>query len=222
MERITSWWCKIFIGPLLNLFLIKQVNGKKNILSKNNYIFAQNHQSYLDILVSGYVCLPQKFTFIGQVDKGKGIIGFLRNLLYNVSGIIPLNRKSDSSKVEAVNSAISHLKNGYSLVIYPEGKRTLDGKVQDGKIGIAKIFLQTGVPIVPMGINGAFEMYPPKGKLKIKRAIVLNIGKPLYFKEELDRSKNISIESEEYKDICISITNKVMEEIKKLVYEKDK
>jgi 1-acyl-sn-glycerol-3-phosphate acyltransferase len=220
MKKIISVFCKIFIAPIVSLLLIKEVNGKENIAGRN-YIFAQNHQSYLDIVVSGYVCVPKKFTFIGQVDKGKGILGFLRNLLYGFGGVIPVNRKEDDSKAKAIELAIDHLKDGYSLIIYPEGKRSLDGKVHEGKIGIARLFLETGVPIIPMGINGAYEMYPPKGKLRIRREIVLNIGKPLSFEKELEEAKNLSSESEEYKMICISITEKVMEEIKKLVYEKD-
>jgi len=222
MKNPTSFFCKIIFGPLLLLFLIKKISGKKHLKQKGNFILAPNHQSYLDILVSGYACLPKNFTFIGQVDKGKGLIGFLRNAIYSAAEIIPLDRNKKESKELAVISAIDRLKKGYSLVIYPEGRRTMDGKVQKGKTGIARIFLETGVPIIPMGINGAFEIYPPKGKLKIKRNIEMRIGEPLYFKEEFEKAKSIDKDSEEYKNICIKITDKVMEEISKLVYEQDK
>ncbi|MDD4409944.1 MAG: lysophospholipid acyltransferase family protein [Candidatus Pacebacteria bacterium] len=222
MNRTVSFICKLILAPLLFMLLIKSVSGKKRMKKNNNFILASNHQSYLDILASGYVCLPRRFTFIGQVDKGKGLLGFLRNALYSAAEIIPLHRGEERSRKEAVEAAIRYLQEGYSLVIYPEGKRSLDGKVQEGKTGVARIFLQTGVPIIPMGINGAYELYPPKGKLNIKRNIEINIGDPLYFKEELEESKKYPIDSDEYKEICVRITGKVMEEIKKLVYEKDK
>lgn len=222
MKKSLSFICKLILGPILLLFLIKKITGKKALRQKGNYILACNHQSYLDVLVSGYACLPKEFTFIGQVDKGKGFIGFLRNALYSAAEIIPLDRNNNNSKKEAVDKAIEYLKKGYSLVIYPEGKRSLDGKVQEGKTGVARIFLQTGVPIIPMGITGAFELFPPKGKLKIRRKVELRIGEPLFFKKEFEEAKKYTQDSEEYKEICISITMQVMEKIKELVYEKDK
>lgn len=218
MNKIVSIFCFIFLAPIVNLLLIKKVKNKNN-LPDRNFILASNHQSYLDIIASGYICVPRKYTFIGQVDKGQGIIKFLRDFVYFLAGVIRLNRYNEDSKKDSVANAIKHLKNNYSLIIYPEGTRTLTGEIQKGKWGIAKLFLQTEVPIVPMGISGAFELFPPKGKLKIKRKIILNIGKPLYFKKEIEESKKFSSDSEEYKNICISITDKVMEEIKKLTYE---
>lgn len=222
MNKIVSFICKLILAPLLLLLLIKSVKGREVVKKSKNFILASNHQSYLDVLASGYVCLPKEFTFIGQVDKGKGVIGFLRNTLYSAAEIIPLDRNSNTSKKAVIDTAVDYLKRGYSLAIYPEGRRSLDGQVKEGKTGIARIFLQTGVPIIPMGIDGAFELYPPKGKLTIKRNIRIRIGKPMYLKEEFEKGKNLSPESEEYKELCIDITEKVMEKIKELVYEEDK
>ena len=208
MNKIISIILKVFLAPIISILLIKEKRGS---LPKGNFILAPNHQSYIDIIVCGYLCVPRKFTFIGQVDKGKGIIGFLRDSIYFLAGVIPLNRKDENSKKQAFARAVRALKNGYCLVIYPEGKRSKTGEVQEGKWGVAKLFLETNVPIVPLGIIGAIDVMSPNGKIKIKKLIKLNIGKPLFFKEDL-KLKN-------YKDTCINITNKVMTEIKKLVYE---
>ena len=218
MNKLLSILAKIFLAPIVKAALIKETRGWEN-LPETNFILAPNHQSYLDIIACGYLCAPRKFTFIGQIDKGRGVAGFLRDFVYFLAGVIPLNRKEEDSKKRAFDKAVKAIKQGYSLVIYPEGKRSETGKVQKGKWGIAKLFLQTGVPIVPLGISGAFEIMPPKGKIKIKRAIKLNVGKPLFFKEALEKSRNLNSESAEYKNICIDVTDRVMEEIKKLVYE---
>ncbi|MCK9393563.1 MAG: lysophospholipid acyltransferase family protein [Candidatus Paceibacterota bacterium] len=218
MNKITSIFCKIFLAPIVSILLVKKIYGKNNF-PKRNFILASNHQSYLDIIVSAYVCVPKRFTFIGQVDKGKGLLRFLRDFFYFFGGVIPLNRFSEDSKKEAVDLAIDCLKRGYSLIIYPEGKRSIDGKINKGKWGVAKLFLQTGVPIVPASISGAFELFPPKGKLRIKRNVLMNIGKPMFFAEELEKVKGLDIDSDEYKRICIQITDKLMESIKQLAYE---
>ncbi len=218
MIRPVSIFSKIFIAPLVSLLFIRKVKGK---MPSTNFILAPNHQSYLDIIVCGYLCVPRRFTFIGQVDKGKGFWGFLRSFFYFLGGVIPLNRKDDNSKKEAFATAVKYLKSGYSLVIYPEGTRSKTGEIQEGKWGVAKLYLETGVPILPLGIKRAIEVLPPSGKINIKRIVELNIGKPLRFEEEFEKAKLLSKNSEGYKDICIVITNRVMEEIKKLVYEKD-
>jgi 1-acyl-sn-glycerol-3-phosphate acyltransferase len=218
MNKFLSVIMRITLAPLVRILYIKEIRGKNNF-PKRNVILASNHQSYLDILLCGYICVPRKYTHIGQVDReNKGWSGF-RDFIYSLGEVIPVNRKDENSKKEAFNKAIEFLKNGYSLVIYPEGTRTRTGEVGNGKWGVAKFFLETGVPILPMGIKGAFELFPPGEKPKIKKNIRLNIGKPLFFEEEFEKAKGLVRNSKEYEEICINITNKVMEEIKKLVYE---
>ena len=88
----------------------------------------------------------------------------------------------------------------------------------EGKPGIAKIFLKTGVPILPVGIKGTFELMPVGTSFpKIKREVKINIGKPLFFEEELKKAKNLAEDSIEYQEILDKITKEVMEEIKNLV-----
>jgi 1-acyl-sn-glycerol-3-phosphate acyltransferase len=210
MNSFFSFISKYSVAPLINLLFIKELKGLEN-LPKGNFILASNHQSYLDILLSAYVCLPRRFTFIGQVDR-KESWNFLRALLYGIGEVIPVNRKDKDSRNEAFLKAIEMIKKGYCLNIYPEGTRSKTGEIQEGRWGVAKLFLETKVPVVPMGISGAFDVFPPGKGLKIKRVVKLKIGKPLFFKEEIGKG---------YDDACSSITSKIMEEIKKLVHEED-
>jgi len=220
MNRSFSWFCKIFLKPLVDKILIKRVGGLENIPSSSgqNFILVSNHQSYLDIIVGSYLCVPRKFHFIGQIDGWKGIMKWLIRAFYFVSGVIPLDRQSDESRKKTLKEAIKVLKKGNVLVLYPEGRRSTNGKLQEGKFGAAKIFLKTDVPILPAGIKGTFELLPPHGKLKIKRIVEINIGKPLFFKEEFALSQNLNENSKEYQEILQKITDKVMEEIEKLLY----
>lgn len=136
-----------------------------------------------------------------------------------MGGVIPLNRQDKESKKEVISKAINKVKKGYSIIIYPEGTRSENGQVKEGKLGAAKIFLKTGVPILPTGIKGAYNLFPKGGKLKIKKNVELIIGRPLLFEKEFNLARNLSPDSEEYLEVCIQITNQIMEEIKKLVYE---
>ena len=216
MNPIFSWFCKIFLKPIVDRILIKEVKGWEDI-HRGNFILVSNHQSYLDIIIDSYLCVPRKFHFIGQIDGWKGIMKWLIWLLYFLSGVIPLDRKSDESKEDVLKEAVKVLKKGHILVLYPEGRRSTNGQIQEGKFGTAKIFLKTGVPILPAGIKGTFELLPPHGKLRIKRIVKINVGNPLFFKKEFNQAKNLNENSQEYNKILQEITGRIMEEIEKLL-----
>jgi len=195
-------------------FFIKEIEGKENF-PRENFILASNHQDYLDIFVSGSICFPRKFHFIGQVDTWHGFRGTLVKTFYFLEGVIPLDRKNEKSKQEAVEKAVEILKKEGVLIIYPEGRRSRTGLVQKGKLGAAKIFLETGVPIVPMGIKKPVGFFGEKPE--IKRNIEVKIGKPLYFREELEKATNLEKNSKEYFQLLEEITEKTMKEISNLV-----
>jgi len=218
MNKCISLLVAIFFKPFIKIFFIKNIKGQEN-MPKQNFILASNHQSYLDIAFCGYICASRKFTYIGQIDGHKGIKNIMVRILYFMGGVIPLNRQDKNARKEVILKAVGYLKKEYSLVIYPEGTRSQTGEIKEGKLGTAKIFLKTGVPILPVGIKGASKLFPKGGKLKIKKDIEINIGKPLFFKKEFDLAKNLSPDSREYKEICIQIIKKTMGEIKELAYE---
>jgi len=197
--------------------LIEEVKGLENV-PKTNFILAANHQSHLDQIVTAYLCLPRRFHMIGQTDRYSGLTKVSLYLLYFLAGVIPINRQCQASRKRALEEAVKVLKMGDILIIYPEGTRSRNGQVQEPRPGVAKIYLRTGVPVLSLGIKGTFELMPRgQGFPKIKRIIKMNIGKPLHFKEELQEAKNLDCNSEEYKNVCQKITDKVMTEIKNLL-----
>jgi 1-acyl-sn-glycerol-3-phosphate acyltransferase len=219
MNKTLSWFCYLFLKPIVKLIWIKEVRGIENI-PKKNFILAANHQSHWDQVINAYLCVPRRFTYLGQIDKYSGFEGFLRNFLYFVAGVIPVHRYDEESKRKAIKECVERLKKGEILIMYPEGTRSKDGRIHEGKPGIAKIYLETGVPILPVAIKGNFEIMPVgKSFPKFKKIVKINVGKPLEFKKELEIGRNLSPQSPEYKEICQRITQRVMEEIKKLFEE---
>jgi 1-acyl-sn-glycerol-3-phosphate acyltransferase len=219
MNKLVSWFSQICLVPILKLLFIKEIKGEENI-PNHNFILASNHQSHLDQIANGIVCAPREFYYIGQVDKYSGFEGFMRDFFYFLGGVIKLDRTSSKSKKEVLKKSIEILKKGKgSLVIYPEGTRTRTGEIGEGKWGVAKLLFESGTPILPVALDGAFELMPPGGKLKIEKRIKINIGKPLYFSEELEKVKNLEKNSEEYKQYLQKATNKIMKKIKQLKKE---
>ncbi len=220
MNRALSWFCKIFLKPIVDFVFVKEVKGLEN-LPKKNFILAANHQSHLDQIFTAYVAVPRRFHMIGQIDRynEKLITKFLRDFIYFIGGVIPLDRKDEKSRKKAIEEAVKVLKKGDILIIYPEGTRTRlgEGKMQKPKSGVGKLHLLTSLPILPVAIKGTFELLPP-GKVfpKLKRIIKINVGEPMVFEKEIEKVKNLNCQSPEFKEISQKIANEVMEKIKEL------
>ncbi len=199
------------------MFLIKEIRGKENFSKKRNYILALNHTSHLDWLIGCYLCVPRKYTFIGQVDKIKGIAGAGRDLMYWTGEVIRVNRNDPASRARAAVKAVEFVKRGYNLFMFPEGTRSRDGSLKTFKRGVGKIYLQTGAPILPVAMAGTYEMMPPGGKLKVKKTARILIGKPQEFPKELAAAKNMNPESKAYLRLCETIAQIVEDEVRRLM-----
>ena len=204
------------MGKIVRDKLIKQISGWENI-PKGNFILASNHLSHADWFMCGYVITPRKFTFIGQVDQYTGINGFFRNLFYWYGGIIPINRKSDESKKEALAKAIVALKKGYCVVIFPEGGRAYDGIMREFKAGVAIIALGSGAPVLPVAFSGTNQILPPHGKLKFTKAATISIGKPLDFAKEREAADGLGKSSPDYHKLCEDITKVIENNVRELL-----
>lgn len=205
----------ILAAPIRTIF-IKDIEGWENIPLSGNFILASNHLSHTDWFMSGYICAPRKFTFISQVDQYVGFKKICRNLVYLWGGVIPVNRKSDESKRQAIDAAIKMLKNGYCLVIYPEGGRAYDGVMREFKFGVGKLHLDSDVPVLPVALKGTRELMPPHGGLKFKKAAKIIIGKSLNFPKEREAAKSLDKDSREYHDLCRGVAKKIEGKVREL------
>ena len=125
-------------------------------------------------------------------------------------GCFPIYVSGNSKKKndKSFDKAFEYLKKKDPVQIYPEGLRSVDGKLQKGKTGIVRLALSAKTPILPIGIIGSNKVLP-KGSffLRFKRCAV-NIGKPIYLDKYYKRKKT--------KKLFRQLTDKVMKEIAKL------
>ena len=202
---------KLTIIPIIKLW-VKEVSGLENLPRKGPYIIAASHCSYLDHLIIGAYFVPHLNKKIHWLAKKEHFDNFLKKAWHNYSGAIPIDRQKGGKK--ALKSAIKALKHGEIIAIHPEGTRSLTGKLQRGKTGVARLALIAKIPVIPIGFIGTFEILP-KGKYvpRLKRA-VMNIGKPIELKEYY--SRKIS------KKLLREATDKIMKEIATLSNQKYK
>src|SRR3989338_5218121 len=138
-----------FIGKrvLCPIFMswVKKIKGIENIPKKGAFIIAANHASYIDHLI--IVCtlikhLNKKVHFLAKKEHFDNIF---KKAWHNYAGAIPIDRQAGGK--EALKWAIKALKQGKIIAIHPEGTRTLTGKLQKGKTGIAQLALATKAPV---------------------------------------------------------------------------
>lgn len=192
-----------FMGCILSfLFWPIKTKDKKHLDKKGPLILAANHVSYLDPIVLG-IAIKRQIHFIAKKEVFEvPILGLIVKSL----GAIPVDR--DRANLASIKKSLNILKNGSILGIFPEGTRSLDGKLLKLNAGLIKIALMSNVPIIPVGINGTFDIYPPGAKIPsfLKRKhIYINVGESIY----LDNTREKDIEYQ--KESLSLIENKIKE-----------
>ena len=200
---------KLTIIPVVKLYF-RKINGIENIPKKGTFIAAANHASYIDHLIIAGSIISNFNRKVHFLAKKEHFDNPLKAAWHTYAGAIPLDRQKGGK--EALKWAVKALKEGKIIGIHPEGTRSLTGKLQKAKTGIAQLALNTKVPVVPIGLIGTFEILP-KGKYipKFRRAI-MNIGKPIHFTEYFNKKIN--------KRMLREVTTKIMKEIAKLSKQK--
>ena len=166
--RIILWVCGIKV----------RTEGRENIDTRQPHIYMTNHQSYFDIFAL-LAYLPVDFKFILKQELMKiPLLGFSMRR----AGYIGIEREDPRKAVQSINKAAEKIKRGASVVIFPEGTRSIDGRIQAFKRGGFNLALRSGCDIVPVTIGGSYRIVP-KGSLKInKGSFSMHIGKPISIK----------------------------------------
>jgi len=133
-----------------------KVVGKEKLNKKQSYIFVSNHQGAYDIfLIYGYIGQRIKWVMKQSLRK----IPFV-GIACEAAGFIFVDNSSPQAATKTIRIAEEKLKDGASIAIFPEGSRTRTGKMGRFKKGAYQMALDLKLPIVPITINGSFEVMP--------------------------------------------------------------
>jgi len=177
VHRVAQIWADILI-KLLDAEIT--VLGQENIPSTCSVIFMANHQGMFDILAL-YRAVPSQFRWI--IKKELFSIPLFGKALEN-AGYLKIDRYNRENAIRDVEAASQKIRNGSSIMTFPEGTRSLNGEIGSFKKGMFHLALQTGSPIVPISIVGAFQILNrlTTGLGEGKKAVVI-IGNPIETKE---------------------------------------
>lgn len=201
-------YCKI----LFTIYCPLQVTGRENIPS-SSFIFCSNHNSHMDsgilMVASG---LPFK-NFAMIAAKDYFFDSNKRSYLNMLMNLIPIERNADrKSMINYLAACREFTRNGNrNLIVYPEGTRSLTGKIQPFKKGPAMISAELGLPIVPAFIRGSFKAWP-KGKIFMKPSkLIISIGKPISPDEYICNDDPEGNNFHAYKKITEVLTKRIHE-----------
>ncbi len=151
------------------------VKGISNIDEEKPYIFAANHQSQFDIFAM-HAAFPHEFRWLAKKELFR-IPLFGRAM--RRAGYLPVDRSHGRQAMKSLMEAADIIRDGSSVIIFPEGTRSPDGQLQRFKGGSTVIAVKSGVPMVPVAISGTHDILP-KGKLLARPGkITISVGQPI-------------------------------------------
>jgi len=176
-----------------------EVTGQEHMLLNQSYIVVANHSSYMDIpaLFGGLPTTPQ---FIAKRELAR--IPFVGTALRQGRHVL-VERGNRASARDSLEYAASHVREGATILVFPEGTRSTTDEVGQFKTGAFRLAKQAGAPILPVGIWGTRHVLPKHGRLLRPRPVRVRIG-PAFSPEKV-QSADLKALSREARDLVAEL-----------------
>jgi 1-acyl-sn-glycerol-3-phosphate acyltransferase len=159
-----------------------RVEGREHLPGEGAVILASNHLSFIDSVVIR-LAAPRRVMFLTKDEYfiKPGLRGRIMRWFFTAVGSVPVSRGSHRAAQAALDTAREVLAGGNVFGIYPEGTRSLDGKLYRGRTGVAWLALTTGAPVVPVALDGTERLQPVGKRLPRPHRVTVRFGAPLTF-----------------------------------------
>lgn len=201
------WLMKnIIVGPLVKGIFRPWVTGADKVPVDGAVILASNHLSFVDSVFLPLI-IERNMVFLAKSEyfTGKGIKGFFTKWFMKGTGMLPIDRSGGKASEASLNTGLRVLAGGNVLGIYPEGTRSPDGKLYRGRTGVARMILESGVPVVPVAMIDTEKVMPIGSKWPKMRRVGIVFGEPLDF------SRFAGMEGDRF--ILRAVTDEIMYEL---------
>ncbi|MHA6669460.1 lysophospholipid acyltransferase family protein [Homoserinimonas sp. A447] len=171
---------RLILAPLARLVFRPRIVGKANVPTSGPVLIASNHLSFIDSVVITLVA-PRSVSFLAKATyfTGTGFRGWVSRVFFTSIGAIPVERGAGHAAQDALDSGLRVLREGGAFAIYPEGTRSLDGRIYKGRTGVAWLALTSGAVVVPVALTGT-ENLQPVGSRRLRLAkVTVEFGTPL-------------------------------------------
>ena len=172
-EILFHYFAKQITRVVLGFFFRVRAYGQESLPVEGGALLLSNHQSYLDPPLIGIAARRPLVYMARDTLFSNPLFAAVLSLV----GVFPVKRgKSDK---DAIRLAIEHLKAGEILVMFPEGRRTSDGRLQPIKGGFRLLVRRARVPVIPVAVDGTYGAWPRSRLLPRPRQVRINYGVPV-------------------------------------------
>lgn len=198
-ERNPYWRFFQFIMQSVFCFWMGyRARGLEHLPDDGGALLLINHQSFLDPLLVG-LPLERPVSYLARDNLFQvPVIGHILRNTY----VIPINRQAASTA--SIREAIRRIEHGFYVGIFPEGTRTRDGHVGELKPGFLSLIRRTDVPVIPVGVAGAFEAFPKGTPFPLPGRVRVVIGEPF------DREKLAEFSKEQEPQLLHHVRDRIV------------
>lgn len=173
LHSVTKTWAKTMVKITGSTVTVM---GAEKIPANSAVLFVSNHQANFDIpILLGYLDKPKGF--VAKVELAK--LPLVSTWMEKIQCVF-LDRDNVRNSLQAINQAIEILKNGHSMIIFPEGTRSKCEQMGEFKKGSLKLAIKAQAPIVPLTINGSYKIMGQKGMVIEPAQVKVVVGDPIY------------------------------------------
>ena len=166
-------WLQLFFRLTAVALFRVRCQGRQNVPASGGALVLSNHQSHLDPPLIGLACdRPLNFLARDSLLHFAPLAWFIRSV-----GVIPIDR--EGTGLSGLKETLKRLRQGDAVVIFPEGTRSGDGEVAVLKAGFSALAKRALVPLVPVGIDGAYAAWPRRRLFPMPARIAIVFGPPL-------------------------------------------
>jgi 1-acyl-sn-glycerol-3-phosphate acyltransferase len=170
--RVARIWARALVwGSGCSLHVI----GADNLRKAPVAVYASNHTSYMDTPVI-FAALPSQFRILAKKELWP--IAFIGWYL-DRSGQIPIDTANPRATLSSLAVGVKALRSGMPLFVFPEGKRTLTGELQEFLSGAAYLAIRAQVPLVPIALSGVYDLLPIHTRHFYSGKLTVAAGEPI-------------------------------------------
>lgn len=192
MRNRTYWWLKnVFIGPFLWVYNRPFTRGLDKIPAEGPVILASNHLAVMDSFYLPLVA-PRQIVFLAKKEyfTAPGLVGAVQKWFFSSTNQVPIDRGDKESQNAALATALKVLEKGDPLGMYLEGTRSPDGRLYRGKTGLARVALETNVPVYPVAMINTNKVNPIGSWIPRPFRCGVYVGDPIYPDDYRDQGDN--------------------------------
>ena len=173
VKRVGYAWLRAFCRLLGVVCFRLRAFGRENLPAEGGALFCANHQSFFDPVLVGLIC-NRRLNYLARSTLFR--FAWFRWLIEFLDAI-PIDREGVG--LSGLKETLRRLKQGEIVLIFPEGTRSRDGEVSTLKPGFCAVARRARVPLVPFGIDGAYDAWPRNAKLPRRSRIHLCVGESI-------------------------------------------